>query len=90
MGNVTNFEDFSDMLVDHGRQQGLVQGRAEGKAEGERDALLRIVAKRFGRIPPAFVERIEQAAAAQTQAWIERALDADNLAAVFADKAAPS
>ncbi|MEI8303237.1 MAG: Rpn family recombination-promoting nuclease/putative transposase [Burkholderiales bacterium] len=62
----------------------LAQGRQEGRQEGEALLLQRQLARRFGPLPPAVVERIASATPAQLEQWGDRVLDAASLEAVFA------
>ena len=57
-----------DDIMDHptigprirrGMEQGLKQGREEGREEGERRIVLRMIAQKFGEVPPAVRKRVE-------------------------------
>ena len=67
--------------------EGRAEGRAQGQAEGQAKALERVLLKRFGKIPSVFREAMASADIAQLDAWIERAIDADSIEAVFAVEA---
>ncbi|AQR66100.1 cytosolic protein [Aquaspirillum sp. LM1] len=61
-------------------QQGLIQGRAEGEAY----ALQRLLQKRFGPLSEDVLARLQTARVDELELWLDRALDADTLAGVFA------
>jgi hypothetical protein len=56
---------------------------AEGEREGERRALVKQLTLKFGDLGGPDLERIEQAGAAVLDAYLERVLTADSLAAVL-------
>ena len=66
-----------------GKAKGMAEGKAEGKAEvrGEeaRHMTLRVLRKRFGRLPTPIVRRIEAADLAACEALIDRAIEAESL-----------
>ena len=62
---------FSQEFEARGRAIGEAKGRTEGKA----DALLRVLEKRFGAVPPRLRDRIATADVASLDAWFDRALD---------------
>jgi hypothetical protein len=62
----------------------LAQGRQKGRQEGEALLLQRLLARRFGPLPAAIVERIAAASPADLERWGDRVLDAVSLEAVFA------
>lgn len=55
------------------------QGREQGVLQGEAQALLRILAKRFGELPEALRADIECTSLQQHRAWLDLALDAQSL-----------
>ena len=63
-----------------GIAQGIAQGEARGKAEEARRIVLRFLVKRFGTLPPALLERVEQADADWCNMLLDRAMDAGILA----------
>ena len=71
-----------------GMQRGLMQGRQEGRmtgrAEGEAYALRRLLQKRFGPLSEDVLARLQAASIDELELWLDRALDADSLAGVFA------
>ncbi|ASF12370.1 hypothetical protein NBRGN_046_00210 [Nocardia brasiliensis NBRC 14402] len=69
-------DEFMDGLLD--------QGRAEGEAKGEAKSLLRILAVRRFTVPDDLHTRIMACTdTEQLESWIERAVVAESLAAVF-------
>jgi predicted transposase YdaD len=78
MGFIQEFEA-------RGEARGLVKGRAEGEVKGEAKALVRLLEKHFGAatVTAEFRNRIFAADVATLEAWLDRAIDADKLSAVF-------
>ncbi|VCU68454.1 hypothetical protein PIGHUM_00505 [Pigmentiphaga humi] len=70
------------MTVAHSRDWTL-RPRMEGRLEGQTQLLKRLLMKKFGILPPAVVQRLEQATEAQTEAWSLNVLDAPSLDDVF-------
>jgi len=68
---------------EEGRAEGHAEGRAEGRAEGEAKALIKILEKRFDTVPESFRKVILSGTADQLEEWIEAALDAPSVEAVF-------
>ncbi len=70
----------------HGYEaQGLKKGMQQGMQQGEVLALQKLLAKRFGVIPPEMTDQIVTATLPQIELWFDRAIDAPSLAAVFGD-----
>jgi predicted transposase YdaD len=67
-----------------GMQRGLMQGRLEGEQSGEAKALRRLLQKRFGPLSEDVLARLQAASIDELELWLDRALDADSLAGVFA------
>lgn len=67
-----------------GQREGQREGRVEGRIEAQRETLVRILGHRFRAAVPADVrERLMAASSAELDEWLDRALDAPNLDAVF-------
>ena len=66
-----------------GEAKGRAEGRTRGRTEGKADALLRVLEKRFGAVPPRLRDRIATADVASLDAWFDRALDTSDLNSVF-------
>jgi hypothetical protein len=63
--------------------QGKAEGRAEGRTEGVANALVRLIEKHFGAVPPQLRRRIFSADVATLEAWVVRVSDAPDLQSVF-------
>ena len=59
--------------------------REQGRSEGKRQTLLRLLAIKFGELPPEPVSRIATASEADLELWLERLLSATALDSVFSD-----
>ena len=66
--------------MERGRAQGMEQGRAEGVK-----VLMRVLERRFGALPALARERISDAQIPDLYVWLDRAIDAPTLDAVFED-----
>ena len=81
-------EKWMQQGMQQGMQRGLMQGRQEGRmtgrAEGEAYALRRLLQKRFGPLSEDVLARLQAASIDELELWLDRALDADSLAGVFA------
>jgi flagellar biosynthesis/type III secretory pathway protein FliH len=67
-----------------GKAEGRAEGKAEGRAKGKAELLMRLLAVKFGEVPPAVATRVAQANDEELLRWSERLLTADSLGAVFA------
>ena len=63
----------------------LEQGRTEGIQAGEKRVLLRLLERRFGKVPKTYQTRITTADADTLLLWSERVLFAQRLADVFSE-----
>ncbi len=70
--------------MQQGLQQGIQQGLMQGRIEGEAYALQRLLQKRFGPLSEDVLTRLQTASIDELELWLDRALDADTLASVFA------
>jgi predicted transposase/invertase (TIGR01784 family) len=61
------------------------EGREEGRAQGIRQLLLKLLARKFGDVPPQYGAAIEAGTPEQLERYAERVVMVDTLAAVFAD-----
>jgi len=64
---------------DAGKEEWVAKGMAKGKAE----ALLCLLAERFGAVAPSWQKRIRGAKLATLDRWFKRAIVASNLTSVF-------
>jgi len=69
--------------MQQGIQQGMLRGVAQGMTQGEQTLLLRQLHRRFGELPEATRQRLEQASTDELETWADRVLDAKTLAEVF-------
>jgi len=74
-----------EALRAEGEAHGIEMGRAEGMAKDRRRDLTRLLERRFGPLPGNVTRRIAAADTERLDRWFDRALDVDNLAAVFGD-----
>jgi len=65
--------------LNEGRAQGQAEGRVQGQAEGQRQALQRLLARRFGELPLSALRKLELASVEQLDTWLSRVLDANSL-----------
>jgi predicted transposase/invertase (TIGR01784 family) len=74
-------------LVAEGEARGVAIGEARGvaigEARGEAKALTRILERRFRALPEDVLKRIGSAAPGDLESWLDRAVDAPSLEAVF-------
>jgi len=74
--------------LEQGLEQGLEKGRElgvrEGIEKGEALLLQRLLARRFGLLPDAVLQRISNASSTELELWGDRVLDAASLDDVFA------
>ncbi len=68
-------------------EDGLEQGRAQGRAEGQAKSLVRLLENRFGTLPNPLRAQVLNAEVQSLDAWLDRAFDAPDLQAVFAEPA---
>jgi hypothetical protein len=66
-------------------EKGIEQGRAEGQAEGQAKSLVRLLERRFGRLPAHLRQRIFAADVQLLGTWFDRVIDAADLQSVFAE-----
>jgi len=74
-------------LIDLWRQEGLTkglqQGREQGREQGQRELLLRLLRRRFGRLPRKVLAQIKAADALALERWGDRLFDARTLDELF-------
>ncbi|HWP00104.1 MAG TPA: DUF4351 domain-containing protein [Methylococcus sp.] len=78
---------LAQTLRQEGRQEGWQEGRQEGWQEGRQEEAARLLkrqlTRRFGTLPEEVVGKIDAADLPTLEAWLDRVLDAESLAAVF-------
>lgn len=65
------------------KREAFEEGRREGEREGERRMLLRLLERRFGEVPPHWLERVRAADSDLLALWLDRASGALDIEAVF-------
>ena len=84
-GKMPILEDIMDHeIIGPAIRKGMAKGRIEGRVEGQVEILLSLIRTRFGRIPPAVVQRIAALKPAQLKRVGVRLLDAERLEDLFA------
>jgi hypothetical protein len=74
-------EEWAKAYMATGEEKGLERGLLKGEAR----MLSRLLARRFGELPAWVEQRLNEATEAQLAGWSESVLDAQSLAAVFAE-----
>jgi hypothetical protein len=69
--------------VAKGKAEGKAEGIAVGKAQGKAEALVCLLAERFGAVAPSWQKRIRGAKLATLERWFKRAIVASDLRSVF-------
>ena len=76
---------FAQRYTEKGIQEGIQQGIQQGMLSGERQMLTRQLTRRFGPLPAAVLQQLEQADTDQLERWADNVLDAPTLDDVFAE-----
>lgn len=76
---------LAQLLRQEGRNEGRQEGRHEGRREEAARLLERMALKRFGVLPPSARSAIDAADLDTLEAWLDRALDAPPVDAIFSD-----
>jgi len=70
-----------------GKNEGLLEGRQEGeqkgRQEGEQKLVMRLLEKRFGKLPTSVKNRLENASPAELDRWSVQLLNANSLEDIF-------
>jgi len=66
-----------------GLREGLREGEQKGKQEGERQLVMRLLERRFGKLPTAVKKRLGHATLSELEQWSVRLLDAHSLEDIF-------
>jgi hypothetical protein len=93
------FETWTDAVEDRGLQRGLKQGLEQGIEQGReqglelarerlRGILERVLVKRYGTLPIGVAAQIEHASMDELETWVDRAMDADSIDALFGPQVA--
>lgn len=76
-------ESVMETMADMWIRQGRAQGRAKGRADGLRDSVHRVLVRRFKRVPASIKSRLARAQVRTLERWLDAAIDAPSLSAVF-------
>ena len=71
--------------INKARKEGRVEGIKEGIKEGQTALLNDLLSIKFGPLPPAVVERLQNASEGELLGWARKLVVADSLDAVFGD-----
>jgi hypothetical protein len=82
-GSLSQMKTMLSTQVDVWREQWLAEGEAKGKVEGKAEALLCLLAERFGAVAPSRQKRIRGARLVTLERWFKRAIVAPDLSSVF-------
>jgi predicted transposase/invertase (TIGR01784 family) len=77
-------EEWSQTLLERGRQEGRREGRHEGEKRGEAKVLLHLLEVKFGAVDDRTRSRVQAAGPKRLLQWAERVVTADTLSDVFA------
>jgi hypothetical protein len=77
-------EEAAMTLAEQLIAEGLAKGKIEGQVSALSSALRKLLALKFGELPPAIMTRLATASLAELDTWIERVLPATSLDDVFA------
>ncbi|HWW81198.1 MAG TPA: hypothetical protein VNY82_16490, partial [Steroidobacteraceae bacterium] len=79
----TQFEAWKEQWLAEGEAKGEAKGLVRGKVEGRAEALVCLLAERFGAVAPSWEKRIRGAKLATLERWFKRAIVAPDLPSVF-------
>jgi len=82
-GKAVGFADGETSGIAKGMAEGMTKGMNLGKAEGMATTLRRLLARRFGPLPPEIDARIARAGTEEVEGWLDAVLEAPDLVAVF-------
>jgi predicted transposase YdaD len=74
----------AERLIAEGEARGEAQGEARSKIEGRAEALLELLAMKFGPLPRHVTEKIQTGSSTQLKEWTARILTASRPDEVFA------
>jgi hypothetical protein len=72
--------------LEQGIKQGIEQGLQQGLKQGAYSVLLRLIERKFHRVPEIYRKKMEKADAKTLLEWVDRVLDAEDLDDIFNDK----
>lgn len=74
--------EVRSVMPEHEEELMSIAGQ-EWRAEGRREALLRLLERRFGDLPVGLRARVEAGSIGEIDVWFDRAIDASSLGGVF-------
>ena len=85
-GNVMTFaQQFEQIGFAKGEKKGEKKGMQQGVQQGEAIILTLQLERRFGKLEPAYLNKLEQASSKQLLIWAGRIFDAQSLSDIFAN-----
>jgi len=72
-------DDLMQTFIEDYIEQGVRKGMQQGMQQGEASTLLRLMQRKFGRLPDPVCARIESADHATLSVWLDRILDAEQI-----------
>ena len=78
-----DYETSKKRWLAKGKAEGKAEGEAAGEAKGRAEALISLLAGRFGAVAPSRQKRIRAANLVTLERWFKRAIVAPDLASVF-------
>ncbi|MDB6101440.1 MAG: hypothetical protein JWO52_1439 [Gammaproteobacteria bacterium] len=82
-GNLLEVKTMLATQFEAWKEQWLAEGEAKGEAKGQAEALIRLLAERFGAVAPSWQKRIRGAKLVTLERWFKRAIVAPDLPSVF-------
>ena len=82
-GNLLGVKSMLTIEFEAWREQCLAEGEAKGMAKGKAEALICLLAERFGAVAPSWQKRIRGARLVTLERWFKRAIVAPDLPSVF-------
>jgi len=80
-------ERWRQSVFNEGKQKGLKEGREEGREQGRelgmRGSCLRLLNRRFGRLPVGVRRKLDAASLPELELWFDRAITAESVKEVF-------
>ena len=82
-GSLSEMKTMISIDWEASKEQWLAKGKAEGMVAGKAEALICLLAERFGAVAPSWQKRIRGAKLVTLERWFKRAIVAPNLRSVF-------
>ena len=78
------FAQVREEGIEEGILKGRLEGRLEGREEGQRDALIRLLKRRFAQEASQYEGKVFTASLPEVERWLDNILDAQRIEDVFA------